>query len=658
MNPRLYNSSGVLVAVLDNIIKTSAKIKRVINGEFTFSYDAHESALKSEYFQPHNYVVIDSQTFDLKYVELLHEDGLTYTIEAEHALYRLQDGESNELDGYTFLGTPTEILTDLLSGTDFSVGTIAYTEIITLSINETITRKEAITYLANYLGGELDFRDLGFTIDILDTIGLNNGFEARFGRNLVGLTKIINGRDDELDTYYKVDLYSLKNSTGYSADLLGGLELLGVGDTIKIIDDVTGLNVENRILSIQYNPVLEFATRLEIANKIELLTDAITDIETSVVYKDKEYNKVSISNEYGFRSELASKLARTTMGANSISMDKGDGEGNYTPVVYFDINEQTYIFDGLLSATAIEAVSANIDVVVSNTIITQNLYSSFGRIANLTVSELDTSFQKILNRKYELTTDVRYRKIYEDRIELWIATTDGSQQEPYMNTNDELLYWTDATQTEMTTVPSDTTEPIYVYIYDEVIKWEQGTEIVDGTYIPYQLEGAGDDVLPLSGKTKHWKGLDGYYIEYYKLSTGEPVTLKIGENGIELNGTSVFKQPEIPTEATEGAIWFDDDDRSTQDVQTFLADGVIDVSKGQIIDGSGTISIELYSLLDESNKSVHPSPVYELTILNTGAGMLTITAYSGETIEGSSTLTVSSGSRKRLIGYGTDWKVI
>lgn len=534
MNPKLYNSSGDLVAVLDNIIKTSATIKRVINGEFTFSYDALETELKSEYFQPYNYVVVDNQAFDLKYVELLHEDGLIYTIEAEHVLYRLQDGDDNQLDTYTFLGTPTEILTDLITDTDFSIGTIAYSEIITLSINETITRKEAITYLANYIGGELDFRDNGFTIDILDTIGANNGFEARFGRNLKGLTKIVNGRDDTLDTYYKVDLYSLKNSTGYSAELLGGLELIGVGDTIKIIDEVIGLNVENRILSIQYNPVLEFTTRLEIANKIELLTDAITDIETNVVYKDKEYNKVSISNDYGFRAELATKLARTTMGANSISMDKGDGAGNYTPVVYFDIAEQTYIFDGLLSATALQAVSANIDVVVSNTTITQNLYASFGRIADLTVSELDTSFQKIINRKYELTTDVRYRKIFEDRTELWIATTDGSESEPYMNTNDELLYWTDETQTEMTTTPSDTTEPIYVYIYDEMLKWEQGTELVDGVYIPYQLEGAGDGVTALSGKTKHWKGVDGYYITYYKQITEEPVTLKIGENGIEV----------------------------------------------------------------------------------------------------------------------------
>ena len=657
MYPNLYSEASSRLAILDNIVTNTAKIKRVVNGEFTFGFDATEAVLKSEYLVPGNYVIADNQTFDIKYLEQKHEGSLAYNISAEHAIYRLADGEDNTYsEGYTFLGTPTEILEDVFTDTDFSVGTVAFTEVITLSITESVTKKQVVKYLANYLGGEVDYRDLGFTIDILDTIGLDNNYVARFGKNLKGLTKVIDTRGDEAKTYYKANLLMLKNTNTFKEKNLGALEVVGVGDTVRIIDSVTGTDVLNRVISIEYNPFLEINTSVEIANKIELFTDVITDITTNVVYKDTMYNNVSISNQYGFRSELASKLARGTFSGGGISLDVGDGLGGYTPAVYFDPLEGKYVIDGLLTADTIQAVAAEIDVVVSNEIIVNNLYASFGRIADLTVSELDTSFQKILYRKADNTDDISYLRIYEDQMEVWVCTTDGTTSIPYTNNDGDDLYWTDAGMTEMTT--NDTGLPILVYEYEEVLKWEQGAELIDGVYIPYRIEGAGDGVTSLSGKTKLWKGLDGYYIEYYKLGTGDPVTLKIGENGIDLNGTSVFKQPEIPTEASAGSIWFDDDDYSTQDVQTFLVDSTVDVSKGRIIDGSGTIAIDLYSLVDESAKSVHTSPVYELTILNTGVGTLTINAHSGETIEGSSTLTVSSGSRKRLIGYGTDWKVI
>ena len=657
MYPDLFADDTSRLAILDNVLTSTAKIKRVVNGEFTFTFDAKEAFLKSEYLVPRNYAVVDDQTFDIKYLEQVHEGSVVYTINAEHAIYRLADGETNQYEnGYTYLGTPTEILTDVLAGTDFSVGTIAFTEVITLSITEAVSKKQVVKYLANYLGGELDYRDLGFTVDILDTIGLDNNYVARFGKNLKGLTKIIDDRGDETKTYYKANLLMLKNTNTFKESALGSLEKVGVGDTIRIIDTVTGTDILNRVVSIEYNPFLEVNTSVEIANKIELFTDVITDITTNVVYKEVKYNNVSISNEYGFRSELASKLARSTFSGGGISLDVGDGLGGYTPAVYFDTVEGKYVIDGLLTADTIQAVAAEIDVVVSNEIIVNNLYASFGRIADLTVSALDTSFQKVLKRKAEDTSDISYLKIYEDQMEVWICTTDGSTSVPYKNNDNEDLFWTDSGMTEMTT--EDTGIPIYVYEYEEVMKWEQGAELIDGVYVPYRIEGAGDGVTTMSGKTKIWKGVDGYYIEYYKRGTGDPVTLKIGDNGIYLDGVALFNQDELPADAIDGAIWFDSDDRSVEDAQIFSVDGVVDVLGGRVIDVSGTITVDLYSLSTESDKSIHPYPVYELTILNTGSGTVTISAYSGETIEGLSTLSLPAGARKQLKGYGVDWKVM
>ena len=58
-------------------------------------------------------------------------------------------------------------------------------------------------------------------------------------------------------------------------------------------------------------------------------------------------------------------------------------DGQWKNKLWFDPLEGVYKFDGLLSATAIEAISAEIDVVVSETVIVNNLYASRGRIAEL-----------------------------------------------------------------------------------------------------------------------------------------------------------------------------------------------------------------------------------------------------------------------------------
>ena len=53
----------------------------------------------------------------------------------------------------------------------------------------------------------------------------------------------------------------------------------------------------------EYNPIFEVNTKLEIANNIELITTKIKQIETSTVHKNKIYNGVHISAEDGFVAE-------------------------------------------------------------------------------------------------------------------------------------------------------------------------------------------------------------------------------------------------------------------------------------------------------------------------------------------------------------------
>ena len=544
MYPKLYNSNGQVLAVLDNIIKETASIKRVVNGEFTFAFEAYEKELKSEYFNPDNYIVVDDQTFDIKYIEQNHETDVKYSIQCEHVNYRMEDGEENLFPSYTYTGTPTQILSNILAGTEFSVGTVEFTDPITITVNTEITRKSLIYELANTLGGEVDYTNLGFTINILASIGKNNGFQARFGKNLKGIQKIIDNRGG-LKTYYSVDIIMLKNSNEYIEKELRDLEIIDVGDTIQLIDPVIGLDLQNRVLSREYNPIFEVNTKLEIANNIELITAKIKQIETSTVHKNKIYNGVHISAEDGYVAERSDGKAKTIMNATegiSIYSDVGEGlERNF----YVDLDgrikaraidiEANGTFGGTLTADALEAVKADLDIVVSNTIITQNLYSQLGRIADLTVNELDTSFKKISNYLAGDTSPIYYKRDFE-QYSLYIqANTDGSESEQYTSKDGTPLYWVDEEHKEMTTEITDF--PVMVYVYTEYTKMELSFRDVNGDIRPRIILGAGygNKLFPERGKFIIDKMTDGGILSY-TTADGTEYSIEIGENGIIQNG--------------------------------------------------------------------------------------------------------------------------
>ena len=69
------------------------------------------------------------------------------------------------------------------------------------------------------------------------------------------------------------------------------------------------------------------------------------------------------------------KKARAYFKSDGMKFQSGDGSGTWKDRLYYDYDSETdetvLVFDGLLSAGAIEAVSAAIDIVISNTTVTQ-----------------------------------------------------------------------------------------------------------------------------------------------------------------------------------------------------------------------------------------------------------------------------------------------
>lgn len=236
-------------------------------------------------------------------------------------------------------------------------------------------------------------------------------------------------------------------------------------------------------------------------------------------------------------------VAQAIIKGGQIALQVWDAETNtWLNGLYFDTVTKKFIFNGTLSATTIEAIKAQIDVLVSNTTIVNNLYAEYGRIANLAVSELDTSYKKITNyllKDTDLATSispVRYRRLYDDKVEVWICVTDGLTDELVYGADGAQLYWTDDTHTQMHV--EITEYPVKQWVYIEELKKVEGTELVNGTYLPYIVDGVGDEVLEMSGKFKMQKNTDGEHLTYYMSNTSEEITLEIGEEGIHQIGST------------------------------------------------------------------------------------------------------------------------
>ena len=540
------NTDAKLAYLDDIIIEDSIEITRKINGEFILKFKVLENNLICEYFESENYIAVDKAYFDIAYIEQIHSDSLTYRIECEHVTYRLIEEEK---EFYTYDGTPTQILTDILTGTIFTIDIVEPTGITTFAVHEETNKLGLLQLLAYHTNSELDFD--GFKISLKNTLGQDRGFQARFGKNLTGVKKIIDRRKGLV--YYAVDIVELKNHSSFKD--FSELEVIEEGDTIRIIDEVIGLDVTNKVIKRTYNPLRAINTSLEIANTIEILTDSVTKIRRDTVAKDKTYHGIRISPVNGFESIRSDKMARGVFNSDIFALQSGDGTGvNWTNKLYFDAATGKYIFDGMLSATMIEALEAEFDVTVSNVTITNILAAETGYIAQLTVDELltDTKVKNYLKKDTDFNASIapiEYQHIFGKYHRFIYATTDGSQEAQAIDRYGRLLYWKDSDK-EVVTL-DETNYPVMVYVYSEPVVFQ--TSATAG-----QIEmifGQGDGVLGNSSKAFIRKTTTGLELIYYRSNTGEERKLSLDDVGTNINNLIIENRVDDPTSPSVGQIW-------------------------------------------------------------------------------------------------------
>ncbi|HUV84223.1 MAG TPA: phage tail protein [Methanosarcinales archaeon] len=353
-------------------------------------------------------------------------------------------------------------------------------------------------------------------------------------------------------------------------------------------------------------------------------------------------------NSSGFKIVKADKKARALYYADTISLQSGDGLGNYVDRIYYDTVLGKYVIDGVLSAEAIEAIKANIEIIISDTFITQSLSATKGYIADLTVDQLETS-TKVKNYLANSTADVNYIKIYEQYVQFITASTDGLLTVQAADRYGQPLYWTDDTHTAATVTVTD--YPVTIFKYTELTKLEQTFENDGVNYIPKMILGAGSGLVehPDYGKGYMYKGATGLYIEYLHSVTGLSRIIKLTDEGIDLTDFEAIKysetvaitglpqiwvQTEVPDAAKTKDIWVDTDDYSRYDIFPLAVGATLAMGSNEMITATGTFTITLHAATSAGIiKKIYNIGTGIITIAGTINGVADMLLYPKESIE-------------------------
>ena len=154
-------------------------------------------------------------------------------------------------------------------------------------------------------------------------------------------------------------------------------------------------------------------------------------------------------------------------------------------------------FDDAGAAALVESVVRRspgvFNTVVSGTVITNELYSQYGAIADLVVDELRTDYQKAARYLAGNTAALDYLHIHDEEIDFLTGTVITSGGEPLteqLHHGTRYFWWTDGTKTQMTSL-EDTGFPVEVYRYAELLKGSFRFGAADGVKIPTLILGAG-----------------------------------------------------------------------------------------------------------------------------------------------------------------------
>jgi hypothetical protein len=325
-----------LIKILDSNLKRLAIVKSVIsakrmeelNGENTLDFTVVMNSKYDSLITETSVFELNEDYFDIASFKknLNEDDTMTIEVESDHVSYRLNNPDF-DMEYFTVLGTPTEILTEILDGTGFTVGQVDFIQEQTYSAQEPKSRRQLVMEFAAYVGGELIFNQ--FTVSIVSHRGSVDVKPALKDRNIRVMSKSWNKRELDDDG---------NPTISYSCEpmYLPG-DTYALGDNILLIQRELGLSEALRVVKSSYNPYDVSETTFEFANYVNGLASNLYRIVTETVIKDALYNGCRIGPVYGFEAVRNDKMARAYFKSDGLAIQKGDGTGeNWVDVLWFD----------------------------------------------------------------------------------------------------------------------------------------------------------------------------------------------------------------------------------------------------------------------------------------------------------------------------------
>ena len=240
----------------------SASLSDKLSGERTLEFSVLAS--RSQSLSVGMTAELDGQYYNIVRISKQITGGFPVTTaQCEHISYILNDAAYN-LVTFVFEGTPTAGLTELLSGTPFSVGTVEATERVEAAFTDQspLSRRNALMRFIDACGCEVEYD--GYVIHLRKHRGSTVRKPLMGGENVTNLSVTIDGRENT--AAYEISLFKMAD--------------LQAGDEVNITYTPMGIQADTRIVSIQYNPFYRYTVRVEVGDYVpNLMASSATQLD-------------------------------------------------------------------------------------------------------------------------------------------------------------------------------------------------------------------------------------------------------------------------------------------------------------------------------------------------------------------------------------------
>ena len=366
MQIEIYNNAGTLQCSFPRVL--SASLCDKLSGERTLSFSVLAS--RSQLLRVGMTAKLDGQFYNIVRVSKKITGGFPVTTaQCEHITYLLNEEQYN-LVTFVFEGTPADGMTQLLSGTPFSVGVIEATGRVECAFTDQspLSRRSALMRFIDACGCEVEYD--GYKINLRKHRGSRVRKKLMDGENVTDLAVTVDSRENTQS--YEISLFKMAD--------------LQAGDEVNITYTPMGVNVDTRIISIEYDPFYRYTVRVEVGDYVpNLLASTATQID-----RVRQEFKAADGKLLSTIETIGGNLSSVSQTANKINwlVKSGTSESDFT-----------------MTDRAVKLVSDRIDLSGYVTI------SALGTAGKTTINGANISTGKISADRIDVST-LKFNKLY------------------------------------------------------------------------------------------------------------------------------------------------------------------------------------------------------------------------------------------------------